>query len=92
MLVLFAGVLWFGVLKGLEIDCGCFSPAEVAEHDGLRQALYRDLGLLAVAAYLYLWRLWPRLAGLASGWRGPQRMPALEASTSQTRAARGGQK
>lgn len=56
MLALFAGVLWFGVLQGLEIDCGCFSPGELASHDGLRQALYRDLAMLAVAAHLYLWR------------------------------------
>ena len=69
MLALFAGVLWFGVLKGLEIDCGCFSPGELAQHDGLRQALYRDLALLAVAAHLYLWRLWPRLARTDRGRR-----------------------
>ncbi|MBI5524476.1 MAG: hypothetical protein HY910_17765 [Desulfarculus sp.] len=72
LLVLFAGVLWFGVLRGLEIDCGCFSPGELAQHDGLRQALYRDLAMLAVAAHLYLWRWrhhpsragrpWPRTA------------------------------
>ena len=56
LLALFAGVLWFGVLRGLEIDCGCFSAGELAEHDGLRRALYRDLAMMAVALYLYAWR------------------------------------
>lgn len=57
MLMLFAGVLWFGILEGLDVDCGCFSPEELAGHDALRQALYRDLGLMAAAVYLYWWRL-----------------------------------
>ena len=69
MLALFAGVLWFGVLGGLEIDCGCLSPKELAQHDGLRQALYRDLMLLAVAAYLYLWRMRMRPPWAPRGWR-----------------------
>jgi len=69
LLALFAGVLWWGVLAGLDIDCGCFSPGELAEHDALRQALYRDLLMLAAAAYLYLWR-WQRRGGRAArGWR-----------------------
>ncbi len=59
LLVMFAVVLWFGVLQGLDIDCGCFSSDELAEHDGLRQALSRDLAMLAVAIHLYIWR-WRR--------------------------------
>jgi hypothetical protein len=70
MLAVFAGVLWFGVLAGLEIDCGCFSPAEQAQQHSLRQALWRDLGLLAVAGWLYFWR-WRHgfPSGGTGGWR-----------------------
>lgn len=57
MLLMFAAVLWFGILQGLDVDCGCFSAEELAGHDALRSALYRDIGLMAVAAYLYWWRL-----------------------------------
>lgn len=64
LLVMFIVVLWFGVLQGLDVDCGCFSPDELAEHGGLKSALYRDFGYLAGAAYLY-WRRWRR-----AGWRG----------------------
>ncbi|MFZ5584322.1 MAG: MauE/DoxX family redox-associated membrane protein [Thermodesulfobacteriota bacterium] len=69
MLLMFAAVLWFGVLQGLSIDCGCFSAEEQAGHDGLRAALGRDLALLAVAAYLYLHRWRTRAARPAGGWR-----------------------
>ncbi|MBI4800777.1 MAG: DoxX family protein [Desulfarculus sp.] len=71
MLALFAGVLWFGVLQGLEIDCGCFSPDELASHDGLRQALYRDLAMLAVAAHLYIWGWRHAPARTGSAWPRP---------------------
>lgn len=63
LLVMFAVVLWFGALQGLDIDCGCFSSSDLAEHDSLRQALHRDLIMLAMAAYLYLWRWRRREAG-----------------------------
>ena len=42
----------------LDIDCGCFGPNDpeaVAFHD-LRGAFYRDLLLMLLIAYLYLWR------------------------------------
>jgi len=69
LLLLFAAVLWWGVLAGLDIDCGCFSTSELAEHDALRSSLYRDLMMLAAAAYLYLWRLECHLGRVACGWR-----------------------
>ncbi|MBU2490287.1 MAG: DoxX family protein [Proteobacteria bacterium] len=53
LIVLFLFVLWFGILKGLDVDCGCFSTRELAEHAGLRAALYRDFGFAAMAAFLY---------------------------------------
>lgn len=52
MLLLFIAVLWFGILHNLDIDCGCFSSAELGEQDGLRQAFIRDWVLLALAFYL----------------------------------------
>ncbi|MCF8035082.1 MAG: DoxX family membrane protein [Desulfarculaceae bacterium] len=69
MLVLFVVVLWWGVLQGLDIDCGCFSSSELAEHDELRQALMRDLMMLAAAAYLYLWRWECRQGRAECAWR-----------------------
>ena len=56
LLAMFAFVLWFGILKDLDIDCGCFSADELAEHDSLRSALYRDLGMIAAGLYLFWWR------------------------------------
>ena len=56
MLIMFAFVLWFGILKDLDIDCGCFSADELKEHGALRLALYRDLGMMAGALYLFWWR------------------------------------
>jgi uncharacterized membrane protein YphA (DoxX/SURF4 family) len=74
MLAMFCGVLWFGILRGLEIDCGCFSAGELAQQDSLRQALHRDLAMLAAAAYLYSWR-WFRGARWAGPGRGRQVNP-----------------
>ncbi len=56
LLAMFAFVLWFGILKDLDIGCGCFSPAEREQHGSLRFAMYRDLVMLAAVLYLFLWR------------------------------------
>ncbi|MEA5115201.1 MAG: MauE/DoxX family redox-associated membrane protein [Geobacteraceae bacterium] len=56
MLMMFIFVLWYGVLKNLDIDCGCFSTEELKGQDSLRQALYRDFVMVAVCCYLYLFR------------------------------------
>ena len=56
LLALFVFVLWFGILKDLDIDCGCFSPTDLAEHMTLRQAMYRDFVMMAGAFYLFWWR------------------------------------
>ena len=56
LLALFVGVLWFGILKDLDIDCGCFSPAELAEHGTLREAMYRDVAMMVAVGYLFWWR------------------------------------
>lgn len=56
MLVMFITILWYGVLKDLDIDCGCFSTEELKGQDSLRQALYRDFVMVAVCCYLYVCR------------------------------------
>lgn len=58
LLLLFIGVLAYGLWLGLDIDCGCFGKNE-SEHkffSNLRVAFIRDLFLLPVA-YLY-WQGW----------------------------------
>jgi uncharacterized membrane protein YphA (DoxX/SURF4 family) len=57
MLLMFCSILWYGILKDLDIDCGCFSTAELKGQNSLRQALYRDFVMIAGCCYLYLYRL-----------------------------------
>jgi uncharacterized membrane protein YphA (DoxX/SURF4 family) len=70
MLIMFIGVLWYGVLRGLDIDCGCFSTEELKGHNSLRKALYRDIVMIAVCGYFYLHRIL-RIKGsqIADGWQ-----------------------
>ncbi len=56
LLVLFIAVLGFGIWNDLDVDCGCFSQQELDAKLGLRMALARDLAMLAVVAYLIVWR------------------------------------
>jgi uncharacterized membrane protein YphA (DoxX/SURF4 family) len=56
MLLMFIVVLWYGILSGLEIDCGCFSTEELAGQASLWNAFYRDLIMLAGVTYLYVFR------------------------------------
>lgn len=58
LLLLFMGILGYGILLGLDVDCGCFGPQdpEAAAFHGLRTALYRDLFIMAGIAYLVWWR------------------------------------
>ena len=56
MLVVFTGVLWFGILNNLNIDCGCFSSDDISEQGNLREALYRDFIFIAVSIFLFLSR------------------------------------
>jgi uncharacterized membrane protein YphA (DoxX/SURF4 family) len=57
LLTLFVVVLGFGILKDLDVDCGCFGAEELAQQGSLRQALYRDLALIGIIVpYLYLSR------------------------------------
>lgn len=54
MLIMFIGVLWFGILKDLNIDCGCFSADEISEQGSLWRALYRDLVFMAISMFLFI--------------------------------------
>ena len=59
LLLLFIGVIGYGLWLGLDIDCGCFGKDD-PEHkffSHLRPAIYRDLVLLLPVAYLY-WHGW----------------------------------
>ena len=57
LLIMFVFVLWYGILRHLDIDCGCFSPEELKSHASLWSAFYRDLVMIAAVLFLYLWRL-----------------------------------
>lgn len=47
MLVGFIVVLMYGIVLGLDVDCGCFSSTDPeAAYRGLKHALYRDLLML----------------------------------------------
>ena len=59
LLVLFIGVLSYGLWLGLDLDCGCFSPGdpEGGAYGDLLSALLRDMVMLAGAVYLHFWRM-----------------------------------
>jgi uncharacterized membrane protein YphA (DoxX/SURF4 family) len=54
LLTLFVFVLWYGILRHLDIDCGCFSQDELKSHASLWNAFYRDLVMIAAVVYLYI--------------------------------------
>nr|WP_269434672.1 MauE/DoxX family redox-associated membrane protein [Desulfosarcina alkanivorans] len=58
LLVLFITILGYGILMGLDVDCGCFGPEdpEAEAFHGLRAALYRDMLMMAAVGFLYGWR------------------------------------
>lgn len=53
----FIAVLSYGLVQGLDVDCGCFGPAsaEARALGGLESALHRDLALLSPVVFLW-WR------------------------------------
>ncbi len=54
----FMAVIGHAIHMGYDIDCGCFGPGdpEALAFQGLYTALYRDMAMLMVTGYLYLWR------------------------------------
>jgi len=66
LLLMFLMVLGYGIVNNLDVDCGCFSTEEVAAQKNLQGAFLRDLGLLLVLLYLFLWQ---RLHGQTWRWQ-----------------------
>lgn len=58
LMLLFMGILGYGIFLGLDIDCGCFGPEdpESRAFSGLRTALYRDVGICVLMGLVYLSR------------------------------------
>jgi len=58
LLVLFIMLLGYGILMGLDIDCGCFGPGdpETDAFHGLKTALFRDLVMLGGVVLMYGYR------------------------------------
>lgn len=58
LLVLFLAILGYGILLGLDIDCGCFGPEdpESRAYGALHTAFYRDLAMAAGVLFLYWYR------------------------------------
>jgi len=58
LLFMFMAILIYGILIGLDIDCGCFGSEDSKSEifHGLRPALYRDIMMMVGVVYLYLWR------------------------------------
>ena len=55
MLVMFIGVLGYAIAADLDIDCGCFTAADLAARGSVKAAFFQDLGFLAAALFLR-WR------------------------------------
>jgi hypothetical protein len=58
MLMGFIGVAGYAIAMGYDIDCGCFGPSdpEAEAFSSLRTAVLRDMVMVAMVGYLYLWR------------------------------------
>ena len=54
LLTMFVFVIWYGILRHLDIDCGCFSPYELKSHRSLWNAFYRDLVMITAVIYLHV--------------------------------------
>lgn len=55
MLLMFIGVLGYAIAADLNIDCGCFTAAELAARGSVKAAFLQDLCFLAAALFLR-WR------------------------------------
>jgi uncharacterized membrane protein YphA (DoxX/SURF4 family) len=53
LLLLFIAMLGYGIWQDLDVDCGCFTPEELAQKDGLKWAFYRDLAMMGAVVFLF---------------------------------------
>ena len=54
LMIVFIGVLSYGIWLGLDIDCGCFGPEDPEQaYHSLKAALLRDLFFLVPILYLF---------------------------------------
>lgn len=53
MLVVFAAAIAVNLIRGVNLECGCFSVSSKAKSDALG-LLFRDIGLLVLGVYLLL--------------------------------------
>jgi uncharacterized membrane protein YphA (DoxX/SURF4 family) len=78
MLILFVMVLWYGILRDLDIYCGCFTVEELRGYNTLRQAFNRDLMMIGGLAFLFVSRwfcpdqnkrhsLWSKIKSIKGG-------------------------
>jgi len=56
LLIFFIAILWYGILKDLNVDCGCFSGEELKGQASLWEAFYRDLVMTGAAIFLFFLR------------------------------------
>ena len=57
-LFFFIVILLYGIITGMDVDCGCFiiDDPDKPIHNGLMPALMRDLVMVLAVLYLYWWR------------------------------------
>ena len=77
LLLLFIGVLTYGMALGLDIECGCFGPAI---HVSLRTQLLTDLGLLLLCAIIYRGEKRACLPAAPDAPNAPQESGTVESS------------
>jgi uncharacterized membrane protein YphA (DoxX/SURF4 family) len=65
LLIMFVVILWYGIIKDLDIDCGCFSAEEMKGINNLRQAFYRDIIMIIGVFYLYAYKYFKNDRGVS---------------------------
>lgn len=59
LLISFVLVLAWALFMGYDIDCGCFGPhdPEAKAFAGIKTSLVRDIFMIGLILYLYVWRM-----------------------------------
>jgi uncharacterized membrane protein YphA (DoxX/SURF4 family) len=53
LLLVFLVLLGYAIWANLDIDCGCFTPAELDAQHSLQTAFWRDLMMIGATVFLY---------------------------------------